>query len=1088
MHLEDVVGWLKEGTFFNRLEEAAQRAEADSFWPWLRLLRTDAIESWSEKSDALRRVISQRRTHGEAALELLLERHILDLNSRRDPRRLEQFWARTAPQCNAVSSFWSRLPTTLDAAHGVALQERHFARLLRDISEEIVKRSGPTWAVKTLERIAATREEPTHQPTARVVFAWSSPPTPACRSGVVVDFRLLAKSLGRLFISDEQVFDETFRRSLEEDIRNRIGDLQLRRIEHEWGFLPEGSLTSTSGTLALWVALQLASPGQHFRRRPWALPPWVVISATLDRNTPVAGGQVGAIDGLTAKLKVLAEEGVRVLVLADETDSCDPPSELFSILKLSGNACDLGEELLKGGYLLQADLSSFESDLLPSSTSAPDAGRRARERRAARPLHIVTEDDYLTPDYAFREIDEAIKRLKGKGYIHLTASAGQGKSIIVRALHERREGTPQSLGKTLSYHILRGEPNSFFFIKTIANQVRALDRGGLSFVPDMDELSDVPSAREALCGVLEEARQVACQEGEPLILAIDGVDELPMDDKAESGEIPLLFDLLPVPPELPENCYVLFTSRPELPAPVRRTFSQWDELYGPFVQSVNLPADDPAYQDLLESHLVCGLGEDIRHLVPAIIEKSDSSFLYVRLFRDWLSLMSDRGQALAKLKAEDLPKTREVFAVHLDELAQFINDKYRDAARFDHWHRQILLLIAVADEPVYRECLSFWLADQFESKDDPEHLLNCALTELAPLLRTQLPQWLRTDVQYAVAHTELADWLIKNDHPDWRGASLNEATRRIVKQGRSLFAPDGSINVSDGEQMPLFHYHFWHLPTHLIDIDDLSRARDFLESSWHDKRFDSLMDAYRSTLNWSEMLRLSRLRTCQSAEAFKPASDAPDSVDAAMSFVLAVGFPLLYEIEAYVGLGRTDKALELLESLPRCLDAEIPESEEGREKRLLDLCHPSDEGSPYKRFRHLRLDVERYLWYVRIWLRRGEVKKAKESVIRALNLLMGLSDVLSVRDVGEDMAIWRVLTYAETVKHWGSLNREPTELPDCLALNLHARKVVGVLVEEIPAHSAHDEPRIIEASAQLDCDRAELLLRTAEDGEAPGII
>jgi len=216
------------------------------------------------------------------------------------------------------------------------------------------------------------------------------------------------------------------------------------------------------------------------------------------------------------------------------------------------------------------------------------------------------------------------------------------------------------------------------------------------------------------------------------------------------------------------------------------------------------------------------------------------------------------------------------------------------------------------------------------------------------------------------------------------------------------------------------------------------------------------------------MLRLSRLRTCQSAEAFKPASDAPDSVDAAMSFVLAVGFPRLYEIEAYVGLGRTDKALELLESLPEWLDLGVPESEGGREEPLL-------------RFR--RLDVEKCLWYVRIWLRRGEVKKAKEPLSRALKLLMDLPD-LSVRDVREDMAIWRVLAFAETVKHRSSLNREPTELPVYLALNLRARKVVEVLVEEIPAHSAHDEPRIMEASAQLDCNRAELLLRTAEDGAA----
>ena len=56
------------------------------------------------------------------------------------------------------------------------------------------------------------------------------------------------------------MFDKSVRRALT-DVRNRLDAGQLRLLEHDWGFLPPGFLTGTSGAMALLLAQKLAAPG-----------------------------------------------------------------------------------------------------------------------------------------------------------------------------------------------------------------------------------------------------------------------------------------------------------------------------------------------------------------------------------------------------------------------------------------------------------------------------------------------------------------------------------------------------------------------------------------------------------------------------------------------------------------------------------------------------------------------------------------------------------------------------------------------------------------------------------------------------------
>ena len=119
---------LEEGKFFAEFDRLMwDEANPESLLPWLQLVRTDAIQSWAGKnSRAIRSVISGVKQPGEEVLSLLLKRHLLHLDTRRDPADLQRFWDWAAPKFPRVNRIWDRLPDTLNPTL-IPGQERAFA-------------------------------------------------------------------------------------------------------------------------------------------------------------------------------------------------------------------------------------------------------------------------------------------------------------------------------------------------------------------------------------------------------------------------------------------------------------------------------------------------------------------------------------------------------------------------------------------------------------------------------------------------------------------------------------------------------------------------------------------------------------------------------------------------------------------------------------------------------------------------------------------------------------------------------------------------------------------------------------------------
>jgi hypothetical protein len=409
MQSPDVFQCIREGhgRFFNLLEEHMWRVEAEPLWPWLNLLTTDAIEKWAKESRSVSKVGSRRR-HGEEVLRLLLTRHLLDLGTRRDPSPLQQFW-RWAVRSDSFSfmhRWWENLPSTLDdgaaTIERITGEERRLTSLLEAASGELRRRVGPAWAAEAMQSLLDRRRAPIN-PAARVVFAWHAAPLD-CRAGILAEFRLLARCGAEIKLSNRESFDDSFLAALENDVAARLDTGTLRHLEHDWAFFPSKTLTDISGTMAFWVAFAFASPGRRFPGSVWAVPPWVVISAAIDRSACHAlGGSAASVSGIDAKLSVLAEEGVRVVAISKTNALLTSPHPDIALLHVRGNGYDVAKALLDANLTLPAaDWSSLDSMLFEDGADVQPS--RVHERGQAHQSSLKPQSDYITPTYGSQEI------------------------------------------------------------------------------------------------------------------------------------------------------------------------------------------------------------------------------------------------------------------------------------------------------------------------------------------------------------------------------------------------------------------------------------------------------------------------------------------------------------------------------------------------------------------------------------------------------------------------------------------------------------------------------------------------------------
>jgi hypothetical protein len=579
------------GTFFAALADLRQ-ARMGHLWPWLRLVPTAALEDWlfGAENAALIHLEAGDPTYRPLAA-CVLERHLLNLASRSNPIGLFQFWRRLSPVLEAgVADLWERanLPATVADPADVPIfkQESLFADVLKQAAGQL-RRAVP-WAATVAERLAVDRAGTVGEPFAQVVFA--STGGDRLRLGMLVRFRLLAEwgGVGES-LTDGGVFDTTFHKALQE-VGSRLG-VRMRRLGHDWGFLPQQALQDSSGFMALWLSQRFAAGGAALQGRLYRLPPWVVASAALDN------GEVVPAQRIRRKCEHLIEEGVRILLIADEhsdpsvplsfrtcratEEGVDRPgADHLWVVRCRGTPEQLFHILRARSWLWGARVEGGPSRLFERVDT-----RRAGARK---PQSFLTAH-YLRPGFALKRIAEHFGRLGGRGYVHIQAPPTWGKTALADFLEKEGEREPH-FGPVVRYQVLHGylESPGVFLAGVYSRCVSLI--GDYCDLPHPADSTTVEAMRERLAEVLRQT--LAAKDRGRLILVVDGLDEL-TDEASGLG----LLDALPEAPGLAIGCFVLLLSRPGLRPGAAASIAR---LRGPshFLE-LPLTADTSDYQSIM---------------------------------------------------------------------------------------------------------------------------------------------------------------------------------------------------------------------------------------------------------------------------------------------------------------------------------------------------------------------------------------------------------------------------------------------------------------------------------------------------------
>jgi hypothetical protein len=842
--------FLSDPDFLFRKLEAAKQGKVAPLVPWLRLLRTDAIEAWARKSRRVEKTIRYGDPDFKRPLQILLQRHLLPVSTRRNPAPLSNFWEWALPHHPGLVGLWDRLnlPATLGAAK-LAKQESDFAQVLERAFQEVNGQIAPGWARLELERQVATRRghdgKQGNRACARVVFAFPSPRLPHLRPGALVDFELLAESGLALSINCRDVFGERFLHRLDHELPERVGTHRLRRLKHDWDLCQPRILDGTSGTMALWLAQFFASGGAVLNGRRWSLAPWVVVSAALDEQQAGSGGGAGAVGGLEEKAQILMEEGVRLLLVANEDLPHLAATPDLQIASVGGDTRQLAETAREWDALIPVALDALGSELL--TPISPCSNRHFTSRRLAHLNHFQREQHFLVPAYALRALDEMMTTMAGSGYIHITGPAGIGKSGIAYALRERRQDVPPKMRKVLAYSILHGEAESpgmlWQQMKHQAHRLNAIDDEEVLAFAEPPSLDTWQELRSALCQLLRVVRNERC-EGQPLLLVLDGLDELTVPDHG----IPPLLSALPTPDELPDGCFVLLLSRVELRRGLRKEIDQ--RLLADPARARRLDLDPAAahYEAFLGDFLTASLGETVRCHLPALIEQGRNRFLYVRFLRDLL-----QGQDLSHLQPGQLPAGQALFSAYLTRRAMEVDG---GQTRFAQWHLPLLALLGASYEPASRALLRLWLRDG-EWSDQDNSQLEKSLEELEPLLREDRAE-LADDSVFTIEHLEFVNWLKKTKDDPWNQALKNAHDRIVCVAKRPPVGKDRLDN---------YHlvYHVGHL--HALQRD--GEAAEILSREEYSHAMAQLSETFRRQWLYDKTLHVADLWVDQLRQAKK---------------------------------------------------------------------------------------------------------------------------------------------------------------------------------------------------------------------------
>lgn len=338
MTWDEVIAALRAGRFLKPLASLSPPELAERF-EWSFFLRTDALCAWVKQDDWLDDAVRYNDPTAYPLLATLLERYVLDLGTRTEPALLLSFWARVAEAAGsppAVTGVWTaHLPALAATAPesppdlaDIDAQEWKFVGILREVAG-VVDNGPPVlgWAADTLRRVADRRtrsEVRTGRATVRVVFAWdwNGNAPPEARTAFLAEFELDDQLGARPgdFADPVRLFDPQFLAAARR-AANAVGTANFHQLKfdtaqkgHAGLLTADQRLTGTSGGLAVTAAQLLANRRERDRWAAYTLPPWLVLSATLDE----AGRRIVPVDALGDKIALLREEGVRAVGVADE--------------------------------------------------------------------------------------------------------------------------------------------------------------------------------------------------------------------------------------------------------------------------------------------------------------------------------------------------------------------------------------------------------------------------------------------------------------------------------------------------------------------------------------------------------------------------------------------------------------------------------------------------------------------------------------------------------------------------------------------------------------------------------------------------
>ncbi len=345
MNWSQMIEACKTGSFFQPLGSLSLDDRVGRL-QWTPLIATESVWQWLRRDGWEEAAIRANDPVLKAVLALLLQRRLLNLETRFRPDGLFGYWEWVMRAAGLTgehaSTVWEKQAETLRSACAegdlslpdIVAQEERFVAVLKR-AEEMLQKPPPAldWAHLTLTRLLARRQAPAagrsiaHAYT-RIVFAWCGSLPPDLRPAMLVDLELKGQGSGPHLVP-ERLFADDFRETVKY-VAGRIGDRSFHRLEFKEFWvpialpsgrkmeLPDGYLTGQSGGLGILLAQVLANRPLEGRSKGnyYTLPPWVVVAATLDQKANGSAHSVGAIE---AKVRLLREEGVRIVVVADDS-------------------------------------------------------------------------------------------------------------------------------------------------------------------------------------------------------------------------------------------------------------------------------------------------------------------------------------------------------------------------------------------------------------------------------------------------------------------------------------------------------------------------------------------------------------------------------------------------------------------------------------------------------------------------------------------------------------------------------------------------------------------------------------------------